>query len=81
VIRFAGAQYGFGRRFANHIASVVPDGDLIRFYVDGQFVRTHVRLPTGGYAHGDPKLEVIYRNVNPPFPTLLARPVSRIRWT
>jgi transposase InsO family protein len=62
VIRFAGAQYGLGRRFANHIASVVPDGDLIRFYVDGQFVRTHVRLPTGGYAHGDTKLEVIYRN-------------------
>jgi hypothetical protein len=62
VIRFAGAQYGLGRRNANHIATVVPDHDLVRFYVDGQLVRTHARIPTGGHAHGDTKLEVIRRN-------------------
>jgi hypothetical protein len=39
-VRFAGAQYHVGRRLGRRIATVVPDKDLVRFYVDGH-ARAH----------------------------------------
>ena len=61
-VRFAGAQYHLGRRLGRRIATVVPDKDLVRFYVDGILVRTTPRAVRGTRMHGDPKEVVIYRN-------------------
>ena len=41
---------------------MVPDKDLVRFYVDGNLVRTTPRAVRGTRMHGDPKEAVIYRN-------------------
>ena len=41
---------------------MVPDKDLVRFYVDGNLVRTTPRAVRGTRMHGDPKEVVIYRN-------------------
>jgi hypothetical protein len=61
-VRFAGAQYHLGRRLGRRIATVVPDKDLVRFYVDGTLVRTTPRAVRGTRMHGDPKEVVIRRN-------------------
>ena len=61
-VRFAGAQYHLGRRLGRRIATVVPDKDLVRFYVDGNLVRTTPRAVRGTRMHGDAKEVVIYRN-------------------
>ena len=41
---------------------MVPDNDLVRFYVDGTLVRTTPRAVRGTRTRGDPKEVVIRRN-------------------
>lgn len=65
IVAVAGGQYGVGRRFAGQTVTIVPDGNLLRFYIDDVLIRAHQRGEPGTYVGGDFQKEVMWRSHRP----------------
>ena len=65
IVSVAGGQYGVGRRFAGWTVTIVPDGDLLRFYLDNVLIRAHQRGAPATYIGGDFHKELIWRSSLP----------------